>query len=105
MTPAPSLADLIEIVRRDTPSTAALDLLAGAATTVGQLEEVGDALLTHYVDECRRSGCSWSEISGALGVTKQAVHKRFALVPPTFERFTLRARNVLAAATETARSR
>ena len=47
------------------------------------------------------------EISSALGVTKQAVHKRFAVgvaahivaatPAPTFERFTDRARTVLAA--------
>lgn len=45
-----------------------------------------DALLGHFVDQCRRRGRSWSEISNALGVTKQAAHKRFAPALPAFER-------------------
>jgi ATP-dependent Clp protease ATP-binding subunit ClpA len=108
MTPPPSLQELIETVRRDAGSGSPLDQLVTAATTVAQLEDTTDALLGHFVDRCRREGRSWSEISAALGVTKQAVHKRFATtmadqiiaaVPsPTLERFTMRARNVLAAA-------
>src|ERR1700728_1583765 len=105
--PPPTLQELIDIVRQDTGSAESLDLLVTAAAAVAQLEETGDALLGHFVDQCRRSGHSWSEISQALGVTKQAVHKRFALAAdrliaetpnPTLERFTMRARNVLAAA-------
>lgn len=108
MTPPPSLQDLIETVRQDTTTDSALDQLMTAANTVAQLEDTGDALLGHFVDRCRREGRSWSEISAALGVTKQAVHKRFATtmadqiiaaVPaPTLQRFTTRARSVLAAA-------
>ena len=40
-------------------------------------------LLGHFVGQCRRSGHSWSEISGALGVSKQAAHKRFTFDAPT----------------------
>jgi ATP-dependent Clp protease ATP-binding subunit ClpA len=108
MTPPPSLQDLIDTVHHDAPTDGALDQLVTAATTVAQLEDTSDALLGHFVDRCRREGRSWSEISGALGVTKQAVHKRFAasmadriiaLTPsPTLERFTDRARRTLAAA-------
>ncbi|HEY1644150.1 MAG TPA: Clp protease N-terminal domain-containing protein [Streptosporangiaceae bacterium] len=115
MTPPPSLQELIDTVQQDSPSNDLLDLLVTASTTVGQLEDTGDALLGHFVDRCRRSGRSWSEISTALGVSKQAVHKRFAgpiadrLISatsvPTFERFTDRARAVLAAAEVTARDR
>jgi hypothetical protein len=114
MTPPPSLQDLINTVRQDTRTDSALAQLVIAATTVSQLEDTSDALLGHFVDRCRREGRSWSEISTALGVTKQAVHKRFAAgladqiiaatPSPTFERFTLRARNVLAAASRAARS-
>ncbi len=115
MTPPPSLQELIDTVRQDSPSEDPLDLLATASAAVGQLEATSDALLGHFVDRCRRGGRSWSQISAALGVSKQAVHKRFAgpiadrLIeanhPPTFERFTTRARAVLVAANAAARAR
>src|SRR5439155_1751228 len=97
MTPAPTLQELIETVERDAPSRSLLDLLTTASSTVTQLEEVADAVLGHFVDRCRRHGHSWSEISTALGVSKQAAHKRFSLPGPTLERFTLRGRGTLAA--------
>jgi ATP-dependent Clp protease ATP-binding subunit ClpA len=113
MTPPPSLQDLIDTVRHDTPGDSALDQLTTAATTVAQIEDTSDALLGHFVDRCRREGRSWSEISAALGVTKQAVHKRFAasvadqiiasIPAPTMERFTARARVVIASAALAAR--
>jgi ATP-dependent Clp protease ATP-binding subunit ClpA len=112
MTPPPTLQELIEIVRRDADSDHPLDQLVVAAAAASQLEETTDALLGHFVDRCRRDGRSWTEISSALGVTKQAVHKRFApalaahivaATPnPTFERFTDRARHVVAASRQAA---
>ena len=104
MTPAPSLQELIESVERDAPSSELLDLLSTASSTVAQLEEVGDAVLGHFVDRCRRHGHSWTEISAALGVTKQAAHKRFSFPAPTLERFTPRARGAVDAATKAARA-
>jgi ATP-dependent Clp protease ATP-binding subunit ClpA len=114
MTPPPSLQDLIDTVHQDTPTDGSLDRLVTAAATVAQLEDTSDALLGHFVDRCRREGRSWSEISSALGVTKQAVHKRFATSiadkiitsnpAPTLERFTHRARAVLAAARRAAQA-
>ncbi|MFD2080515.1 Clp amino terminal domain-containing protein, pathogenicity island component [Actinopolymorpha cephalotaxi] len=104
MTPAPSLQDLIETVRRDAGNDE-LDQLATARAMVNDLSETGDALLGHYVDRARRSGRSWTEISNTLGVTKQAVHKRWA--GPSiegFERFTTRARTCLSAAGDAARA-
>ena len=95
MTPSPTLQELIDGVRADAPGEEALLQLSQASKTVGDLEQVGDALLSHFVDQCRRSGHSWSAISNALGVSKQAAHKRFTLDVPTFERFTQRARSVL----------
>jgi hypothetical protein len=102
MAPPPTLQELIEIVRQDASSDQPLDQLIAASAAAAQLQETTDALL----DRCRRDGRSWTEISSALGVTKQAVHKRFAsamaahLVAatplPTFERFTDRARHVVA---------
>jgi hypothetical protein len=89
------LQALIDGVKADAPGEGALIQLSQASRTVSDLEQVGDALLGHFVDQCRRSGHSWSEISNALGVSKQAAHKRFTFDVPTFERFTERARSVL----------
>ncbi len=112
MTPPPTLQELIETVRQDAGSDQPIDQLVVAAAAAAQLEETTDALLGHFVDRCRRDGRSWTEISNALGVTKQAVHKRFAPAiaahifaatpAPTFERFTDRARHVVAASRQAA---
>jgi ATP-dependent Clp protease ATP-binding subunit ClpA len=113
MTPPPNLQDLIDTVRQDTSTDSPLDQLATAAAAVAELEDTSDALLGHFVDRCRRDGRSWSEISAALGVTKQAVHKRFAasvadqiiasIPTPTMERFTTRARVAISSAALAAR--
>lgn len=114
MTPPPTLQELIATVREDAGSDQPLDQLVAAAATAADLEDTTDALLGYFVDRCRRDGRSWSEISNALGVTKQAVHKRFAPAlaahiiaatpAPTFERFTDRARHVVAASRQAALS-
>lgn len=114
MTPPPTLQELIDTVREDAGSDQPLDQLVAAAAAAADLEETTDALLGYFVDRCRRDGRSWSEISNALGVTKQAVHKRFASAlaahiiaatpAPTFERFTDRARHVVAASRQAALS-
>src|SRR5580692_5069900 len=113
MTPPPRLQALIDSVRQDAGTDDPISQLAVAAATAAQLEETTDALLGHFVDRCRHDGRSWSEISAALGVTKQAVHKRFAasvadqiiasIPAPTFERFTARARVVISSAALAAR--
>jgi hypothetical protein len=102
MTPTPTLEELIDSVQADAPGDNALVQLAQASKAVADLEQTADSLLGHFVDQCRRSGRSWSEISGALGVSKQAAHKRFSFDVPRFERFTERARNVLARSEEEA---
>lgn len=101
-----TLDGLIRFVRDQAGSESPLKELAMAAATASELEEVGDALLTYFVDRCRRAGHSWAQIGGSLGVTKQAVQKRFVAGADvvTFERFTARARNVLEHATEAARA-
>jgi hypothetical protein len=104
MTPAPTPQELIETVERDAPTSDPLDLLATASSTVAQLEEVGDAVLGHFVDRCRRHGHSWTEISTALGVSKQAAHKRFSFPAPTLERVTERARRAIDAAAAASRA-
>ena len=101
MTPAPSLQELIDTVRADAFGADPLSQLAHASRTAADLSQIGDKLMDHFVDQARQSGHSWSEISGVLGVSKQAAHKRFTGAgggAPAFERFTLRARAVLSGA-------
>ena len=98
MAPGPTAAELIATVRSDAANGDALDELSTAAATVAKLEEVADATLEFFVDQCRRDGRTWSEISGALGVTKQAAHKRFIAPSPATDLFTQRAQSALRAA-------
>jgi len=96
------LDNLISYVKTLHPGGGPLDNVADAFAVSAQLDEQSDALIGHFVDQARRSGASWSQIGAAMGVTKQAAQKRFvpARVPDgvTFERFTERSRNVIAAA-------
>jgi hypothetical protein len=98
------LIDAIKAVHED-----ALDQLSDAVLAADHLGEVADHLIGHFVDQARRSGASWTDIGRSMGVTKQAAQKRF--VPKVdldpgqgFGRFTLRARNVVVAAQEAART-
>jgi hypothetical protein len=104
MTPGPNLQGIIDTVKADASSADPLDQLATASRTVAELEAVGDSVLSHFVDQCRRSGRSWSEISAALGVSKQAAHKRFSPATASLERWTPRAQSALRAAAEAARA-
>ena len=104
MTPGPTLQELITTVQADAASDDPLEQLMAASQIVAELQETGDAVLGHFVDACRRNGHSWTEISGSLGVTKQAAHKRFSFWKPNLERFTERARSALRAASGDARS-
>jgi hypothetical protein len=102
MAPAPTLQALITAVRTDTSSPEALDELRTAARLVADLNETGDATLDFFVDQSRRNGHTWAEISAALGVSKQAAHKRFMPSAPASERYTQRAQAAVSAATEDA---
>jgi ATP-dependent Clp protease ATP-binding subunit ClpA len=96
-----ALDSLIKDVEEHSPSREPLDLLATASSTVQEMTETADALLSHFVDRSRRAGHSWAEIGTALGVTKQAVQKRFTPTveemrnPPGLGLFTDRMRNVV----------
>jgi hypothetical protein len=96
------LDNLITYVKSLHPEGGPLDNVADAFNVSAQLDEQADALIGYFVDQARRSGASWSQIGGAMGVSKQAAQKRFvpARAPDsvTFERFTERSRNVLGAA-------
>jgi hypothetical protein len=98
------LEDLISQVRGDEP----LDRLASAMAVKADVDDLTDQLIGHFVDQARAAGCSWSDIGGAMGVTKQAAQQRHTgerrtrkerrivgVVGPAFARFTGRARSVL----------
>jgi hypothetical protein len=107
MPPTVRLDDLISAIQRvhDEP----LEQLTDAVLAADHLGEVADHLIGHFVDQARRSGASWTDIGRSMGVTKQAAQKRFVPREPLdpqqgFTRFTPRARNVVAAAQEEART-
>ncbi|WP_328998364.1 ATP-dependent Clp protease ATP-binding subunit [Kribbella sp. NBC_00709] len=108
MTPGPDLQQLINTIKTDAGSDDELEQLATAAATISELTGTGDAALGFFVDRARGAGKSWVEISGVLGVSKQAAHKRFAdswTARPAFERYTQRARSVVQAAADIAGAR
>jgi hypothetical protein len=104
------LDDLIEAIKKT--RTDALDQLNGAVEVAANLGEIADHLIGHFVDQARRSGASWTDIGRSMGVTKQAVQKRFVPKGETndldasqgFNRFTDRARHVVVASQEEARA-
>lgn len=99
MAPAPALPDLVTTVETDAATAEPLVQLAMATATATDLTRSGDELIGHFVDRCRQAGHSWAEISDALGVSRQAAHKRFSVGEPSLERFTPRAREAFRAAT------
>jgi hypothetical protein len=114
--PSPvSLDTLITYVKVQRPGGSPLENLSDAVTVSAQLTDQADSLIGHFVDQARRSGASWSQIGSSMGVSKQAAQQRFVPrgpvpglqmppVPGDFSRFTLRARNVLAAAEDLAQA-
>ena len=106
------LDELIHAISKAHP--APLEQLSDAVLVGDHLGELADHLIGHFVDQARRSGASWTEIGGAMGVTKQAAQKRFVPKSPSepsgldpsqgFNRFTDRARNVVVTAQNDARA-
>ena len=101
------LDNLISYVKALHPAGGPLENVSDAFAVSTQMDEQSDALIGYFVDQARRSGLSWSQIGGAMGVSKQAAQKRFVptkaadLMPPNakpFSRFTDRAVRVIAAA-------
>jgi hypothetical protein len=97
------LDDLIDAIT--TVHSDVLEQLTSAVVAADHLGDVADHLIGHFVDQARRSGASWSDIGRSMGVTKQAAQKRFVPKDPAgpldldpsqgFNRFTVRARNVV----------
>ena len=111
MTPVPELNDLVETVGDRCPSGTELDRLRAASEVAREVGRVGEDLVTHYVDEARAAGASWSDIGDVLGVTRQGAHQRHHDRPRPerwwrFEggRFTERARRAVKAAIDEARA-
>jgi hypothetical protein len=106
-----TLDELIRAVEAEAASDDPLDRLAAAWTLKADLDELTDALIGHYVDQARRAGLSWSQIGGAMGVTKQAAQQRHGddfeeqlrEKPWKLGRFTARARRVVRQAQREAR--
>jgi len=103
------LDNLIAYVKGLHPEGGPLENVSDAFTVSTELDEQADALIGYFVDQARRSGLSWSQIGGAMGVSKQAAQKRFVpsagkvsdMMPESvkpFSRFTARAARTLAAA-------
>ncbi|MBF6297864.1 ATP-dependent Clp protease ATP-binding subunit [Nocardia amamiensis] len=109
------LDDLIEGIKKARPDNV-LEQLSDAVVLANHIDELADHLIGHFVDQARRSGASWTDIGASMGVSKQAAQKRFvpkvpdpaaaAAMDPNagFARFTPRARQVVMAAQEAARS-
>jgi hypothetical protein len=106
------LTDLVVAVATRHPGGDPLERLTAAVGLSEELDELGDHLIGHFVDEARRGGASWTEIGESIGVSKQAAQKRFVprqspetqvLSGPSFDRFTERARRVVALARHHAR--
>ena len=110
--PTPSLPtsvrldDLIDAIR--TVHDDELEQLTSAMVAADHLGDLADHLIGHFVDQARRAGASWTEIGRYMGVTKQAVQKRF--VPRAegadardFARFTDKARRAVVEAQAAAR--
>ena len=66
------VAYMPEIASSTSPSPA--DGLAAAVA----LRRLAERLETTQVERAMRDGWSWSEVAEALGVTRQAVHKKHA---------------------------
>jgi hypothetical protein len=106
------LDDLIDAIKK--AHADALDQLSDAVIAADHLGDVADHLIGHFVDQARRSGASWTDIGRSMGVSKQAVQKRFVPRVPGepsdldasqgFSRFTPRARNAVMAAQNEARA-
>jgi Clp amino terminal domain, pathogenicity island component len=97
-----NLQDLIQQIETDLAESDELAKVTEARQRANLLASAGDQLIDHFVDRARKSGASWSQIGGALGVTKQAAQQRWT--PAVFSQFTARARQAVVNAQEKARS-
>ena len=90
-----TLDELISQTRARTPSLDPLDLLADAARRQQELADVGEKLLDHFVQQARATGCSWSRIGTALGVSKQAAQQRHSALRSLIGKFVVGAESAV----------
>ncbi|WP_017555522.1 hypothetical protein [Nocardiopsis baichengensis] len=64
-----TIAELAESVHDESPMVA---LMAGV-----KLRDEAERLLSLHVRRARAQGATWSEIATVLGISKQAVHKKY----------------------------
>ena len=109
-----TLDELVAQTRTKAASVDPLDLLATASRQQQELTDLGEQLLDYWVQHARAAGCSWAQIGGSLGVTKQAAQQRHAATrgllgkfrektTGLFNRFSPAAREVVVQAQEEAR--
>lgn len=100
---AVELGELIDRIQ-ETPDP--LDRVERAIALAESLDAVADHLVRHFVAEARSDGLSWTQIGDRLGVSKQAVRKRF--IPDAevgiFARYNESARHVIVLARDYARN-
>jgi hypothetical protein len=72
-----SLDDLIREIQAVFPADP-LWRLAAAVEVSATIGQVGDHLVSHFIDEARSGGQSWGAIGERLGISRQAVQKRYA---------------------------
>lgn len=80
MEPELALSDLVRAVQAERDDAQPLERLAIAVELADRVRGRADELVDHFVQAARAVGCSWTEIGGALGVTKQAAQQRFVTV-------------------------
>jgi hypothetical protein len=109
-----TLDSMIERVRAAHPDGTELDRVADAVDLAAATNELADHLVGFFIDEARRVGESWSAIGQRLGLTRQAVQKRYATPtndedtrkrPAFFDRMLPPAKHVIVNAQEQARRR
>jgi len=76
-----TLSELITLVDGAQEDEDALARLPVAVAIGDRLGELGDHLVGHFVDQARHEGASWTAIGASMGVTKQAVQKKFVPSP------------------------
>lgn len=72
----PQAGDLVASV--DAAASDELERVGAAVALADELGSLGDEVVDHFIAAARRAGCSWSQIGGQLGVTKQAAQQAFA---------------------------